>query len=165
MQMRDVHAIDSGDTDTMLLLVVLHPLAKVLVGLLRIAVVAAAITAGPSVLVYELQCDIEIVRSDVLAQDKAVAVTEQNHSPDNIGFVFDKHTSCKKIKPTHSFISQVAGGLFSSLKGRYRLSLPITVRTINVYLLDLFRLFQNKARGSLIQVGYCHNGPFALILK
>ena len=164
MWMFDIHAIDSGDADTVLLLVVLHPLAKVLVGLLRVAMVAAAIAAGPSVLLYELQCDIEIVRSDILAQDKAVAVTEQDHSPDNIGFVFDKHTSCKKIKPTHNFISQVVGG-FSSLKGRYRLSLSITVRTINIYFLDLFRLFQNKARGSLIQVGYCHNGPFALILK
>lgn len=112
MQMLDVHAIDSGDTDTMLLLVVPHPLVKVLVGLLRVAVVTAAITAGQFVLLYELQCDIEIVRSDILAQDKAVAVTEQDHSPDNIGFVFDKHTSCKKIKPTHSLIcSQVAGGL------------------------------------------------------
>ena len=96
MWMFDIHAIDSGDTDTMLLLVVLHPLAKVLMGLLRVAVVAAAITAGPSVLLYELQCDIEIVRSDILAQDKAVAVTEQDHSPDNIGFVFDNHASFKK---------------------------------------------------------------------
>ena len=96
MWMFDIHAIDSGDTDTVLLLVVLHPLAEVLVSLLRIAVVAAAITAGPSVLLYELQCDIEIVRSDVLTQDKTVAVTEQNHSPDNIGFDFYKHTSCKK---------------------------------------------------------------------
>ena len=104
MWMLDVHAIDSGDVDTVLLLVVLHPLAKVLVGLLRVAVVAAAIAAGPSVLLYELQCDIEIVRSDILAQDKAVAVTEQDHSPDNIGFVFDKHTSFKKIKPAHSLI-------------------------------------------------------------
>ena len=67
MWMLDVNAIDSGDADTVLLLVVLHPLAKVLVGLLRIAVVAAAIAAGPSDLLYELQCDIEIVRSDVLA--------------------------------------------------------------------------------------------------
>ena len=94
--MFDVHAIDSGDTDTMLLLVVLHPLAKVLMGLLRVAVVAATIAAGPSVLLYKLQCDVEIVRSDVLAQDKAVAVTEQDHSPDNIGFVFDNHASFKK---------------------------------------------------------------------
>ena len=94
--MLDVHAIDSGDVDTMLLLVVLHPLAKILVRLLRVAVVAAAIAAGPSVLLYELQCDIEIVRSDVLTQDKTVAVTEQDHSPDNIGFVFDNHASYKK---------------------------------------------------------------------
>ena len=70
MWMFDIHDIDSGNTDTVLLLVVLHPLAKVLAGLLRITVVAAAITAGPSVLLYELQCDIEIVRSDILAQDK-----------------------------------------------------------------------------------------------
>ena len=113
MWMFDIHAIDSGDADTMLLLVVLHPLAKVLVGLLRVAVVAAAIAAGPSVLLYELQCDIEIVRSDILTQDKAVAVTEQDHSPDNIGFVFDKHTSCKKIKPARSLMfSQVRVGLF-----------------------------------------------------
>ena len=94
--MVDIHAIDAGNTDTVLLLVVLHPLAKVLMGLLRVAVVAAAIAAGPSVLLYELQCDIEIVRSDVLTQDKTVAVTEQDHSPDNIGFVFDNHASYKK---------------------------------------------------------------------
>ena len=110
--MLDVHAIDSSNTDTVLLLVVLHPLAEVLVSLLRIAGVAAAITAGPSVLLYELQCDIEIVRSDILTQDKAVAVTEQDHSPDNIGFVFDKHTSCKKIKPAHSLMfRQTMSGL------------------------------------------------------
>ena len=54
MWMFDIHAIDSGDTDTMLLLVVLHPLAKVLMGLLRIAVIAAAITAELSVLLHEL---------------------------------------------------------------------------------------------------------------
>lgn len=94
--MFDVHAIDSGDADTVLLLVVLHPLAEVLVGLLRVAVIAAAITAELSAFLYELQCDIEIVRSDILAQDKAVAITEQNHSPDNIGFVFDNHASFKK---------------------------------------------------------------------
>ncbi len=94
MWMFDIHAIDSGDTDTMLLLVVLHPLAKVLMGLLRVAVVAAAITAGPSVLLYELQCDIEIVRSDILAQDKAVAVTEQDHSPQHIKrILFYKHST------------------------------------------------------------------------
>ena len=96
MWMFDIHAIDSGNADTVLLLVVLHPLAEVLAGLLRVAVIAAAIAAGPSVLLYELQCDIEIVRSDILAQDKAVAVTEQDHSPDNIGFVFDNHASYKK---------------------------------------------------------------------
>lgn len=94
--MFDILAIDFGDMNTVLLLVVLHPLAKVLVGLLRVAVVAAAIAAGPSVLLDKLQRDIEIVRSDILAQNKAVAVTEQDHSPNNIGFVFDKHTSCKK---------------------------------------------------------------------
>ena len=110
--MLDVHAIDSGDMDTMLLLVVLHSLAEVPVGLLRVAMVAAAIAAGPSVLLYELQRDIEIVRSDILAQDKAVAVTEQNHSPDNIGFVFDNHASFKKIKPAHSLMfSQTMSGL------------------------------------------------------
>ncbi len=84
MWMIDIHAIDAGDMDTVLLLVVLHPLAKVLVSLLRVAVVAAAITARPSVLLYELQCVIEIVRSEILAQNKAVAVTEQDHSPLNI---------------------------------------------------------------------------------
>ena len=52
--MPDVHAIDSGNADTVLLLVVLHPLAEVLAGLLRVAVIAAAIAAGPSVLLYEL---------------------------------------------------------------------------------------------------------------
>ena len=112
MQMLDVHAIDSGDTDTMLLLVVPHPLAKVLVGLLRVAVVAAAIVAGPSVLLYELQCDIEIVRSDILTQDKAVAIAEQDHSPDNIRLVFDNHASFKKIKPAHNLMfSQTMSGL------------------------------------------------------
>lgn len=44
----------------LLLLVVLHSLAEVPVGLLRVAVVAAAITAGPSILLYELQSDIKI---------------------------------------------------------------------------------------------------------
>ena len=52
--MLDVHAIVAGDTDTVLLLVVLHSLAEVLAGLLLVAVVAAAIAAGPSVLLYEL---------------------------------------------------------------------------------------------------------------
>ena len=94
--MSDIRTIDSGDADTALLLVVLHPPAKVLMGFLRVAVVAAAITVGPSVLLYELQCDIEIVRSDVLTQDKTVAVTEQDHSPHDIGFVFDNHASYKK---------------------------------------------------------------------
>ena len=110
--MLDVHAIDSGDMDTMLLLVVIHSLAEVLVGLLRVAVVAAAIAAGPSVLLSELQCDIKIVRSDILTQDKAVAVTEQDHSPHDIGFVFDNHASFKKIKPAHSLMfSQTMSGL------------------------------------------------------
>ena len=94
--MLDILAIDAGNADTVLLLVVLHPLAEVLAGLLRVAVIAAAIAAGPSVLLYELQCDIEVVGSDILAQDKAVAVTEQNHSPHDIGFVFDNHSFCKK---------------------------------------------------------------------
>lgn len=52
--LHDIHAIDSGDADTVLLLVVLYPLAEVLMGLLRIAVIAAAITAELSVLLYEL---------------------------------------------------------------------------------------------------------------
>ena len=121
--MLDILAIDAGDADTMLLLVVLHPLAEVLAGLLRVAVVAAAIAAGPSVLLYELQCDIEIVRSDILAQDKAVAVTEQDHSPDNIGFVFDNHASFKKIKPAHSLMfrqtmSGHSGGAMYVFAGR-----------------------------------------------
>ena len=74
--------------------------------------VAAAITVGPSVLLYELQCDIEVVGSDILAQDKAVAITEQNHSPHDIGFVFDNHASFKKIKPAHSLMfSQTMSGL------------------------------------------------------
>lgn len=95
--LHDIHAIDSGDADTVLLLVVLHPLAKVLMGLLRIAVIVAAITAELSVLLYELQCDIEIMGPGIFAQNKAVAVTEQDHSPQHIRrILFYKHTSCKR---------------------------------------------------------------------
>ena len=97
--LHDIHAIDSGDTDTALLLVVLHPLTKVLMGLLRITVIAAAITAELFVLLYELQRNIEIVRPGIFAQNKAVAVTEQDHSPHHISILFYKHTSCKKMKP------------------------------------------------------------------
>ena len=95
--LHDIHAIDSGDADTVLLLVILHPLAKVLMGLLRIAVIAAAITAELSVLLYELQCDIEIMGPGIFAQNKAVAITEQDHSPQHIRrILFYKHTSCKR---------------------------------------------------------------------
>ena len=98
--LHDIHAIDSSDADTVLLLVVLHSLAEVLMGLLRIAVIAAAITAELSVLLYELQCDIEIMGPGIFAQNKAVAVTEQDHSPYHVKrILFYKHTSCKKIKP------------------------------------------------------------------
>ncbi len=98
--LHDIYAIDSSDADTVLLLVVLHSLAEVLMGLLWIAVIAAAIAAELSVLLYELQCDIEIVGPGIFAQNKAVAVTEQDHSPQHIKrILFYKHTSCKKIKP------------------------------------------------------------------
>jgi len=89
----DIHAIDSSDTDTVLLLIVFHPLPEVPVGLLRVAVVAAAITAEPSVLLYELQSDIEIVGPQIFAQNKTVAVAEQDHSPHYINrILFHKHT-------------------------------------------------------------------------
>ena len=91
--MSDIRTIDSGDVDTVLLLVVFHPLAKVQMSLLRIAVIAAAIAAGLSAFLLKLQRDIEIMGPDILAQDKAVAVTEQDHSPHYIKFVFDKHSS------------------------------------------------------------------------
>ena len=157
--MFDVHAIDSGNTDTVLLLVVLHPLAEVLAGLLRVAVVAAAIAAGPSVLLYELQCDIEIVRSDVLAQDKAVAVTEQDHSPDNIGFVFDNHASFKKIKPAHSLMfSQTMSGLRMLLCMRL-LDAPCLQQGYDHFLHLLCGVFLRKVlMQPLLFENYLHSG-------
>ena len=74
--MSDIRAVDSGDTDTTLLLVVLHPLAKVLMGFLRIAVIAATKAERFPVSLLELQGYVEVVGSDVLAQDKTVAIIE-----------------------------------------------------------------------------------------
>ena len=101
--MPDIQAIDFCYVDTIILLILPHSLVKSPVSLLWVAMVAAAIAARPSVLLYELQRDIEIVRSDILAQDKAVAITEQDHSPDNIKrILFYKHTSQQKRKLTRN---------------------------------------------------------------
>ena len=99
--MPDIRTINPGNMDIVFLLVVLYPPAKVLVGLLRVPVVAAAIAAGVPAFQLKLQCNVEIVGSKILAQDKAVAVAEQNYSPHHIKrILFDKHTSRKKIKPS-----------------------------------------------------------------
>ena len=69
--MPDIQAIDFREMDVMRPLVVQNPLAEVLPRFLRIAVVAAAITAS---FLVELHGHIEVMRPDIFTQDKTAAV-------------------------------------------------------------------------------------------
>jgi len=85
--MPDIQAIDFGDPDVMRPLIVQDPLPEVLPGLLRVAVVAAAIAAGVSILQGKLHGHIETVRFDIPAQDESAVVFKQHQPPDNIRLI------------------------------------------------------------------------------
>lgn len=82
--MPDIQAIDFGDSDAVRPLIVPHSLPEVLPGLLRIAVVAAAIAAGFSSRLDKLHGHIKVVQFEILTEDKAAAVLKQHDSPDNV---------------------------------------------------------------------------------
>ena len=72
--MLDIQSIHFCDPDVMRLLVVQNPLPEILPGFLWITVVAAAIAARFPVHQNKLKCDIEAVRFEIFAQDKAAVV-------------------------------------------------------------------------------------------
>ena len=98
--MPDIQAIDFGDPDVMRPLIVQDPLPEILPGLLRVAVVAAAIAARFPVHQNKLKCDIETVRSVVFAQDKAAAIFKQHQPPDDIRLIRVYISPFKRKKPT-----------------------------------------------------------------
>ena len=85
--MPDIQAIDFGDSDILRPLIVQDPLPEILPGFLRVAVVAAAIVAGVSILQGKLHGHIEVVRFEIPVQDKAAAVRKQDDSPDDIRWI------------------------------------------------------------------------------
>ena len=98
--MLDIQAIHFCDPDVMRLLVVQNPLPEILPGFLWITVVAAAIAARFPVHQNKLKCDIETVRSEVFAQDKAAAIFKQHQPPDDIRLIRVYLSPFKRKKPT-----------------------------------------------------------------
>ena len=98
--MFDIQAIDFGDSDILRPLIVQDPLPEILPGFLRVAVVAAAIAARFPVHQNKLKCDIETVRSEVFAQDKAAAIFKQHQPPDDIRLIRVYISPFKRKKPT-----------------------------------------------------------------
>ena len=98
--MPDIQAIHFCDPDIMCPLIVQDPLPEILPGLLRVAVVAAAIAARFPVHQNKLKCDIETVRSEVFAQDKAAAIFKQHQPPDDIRLIRVYIRPFKRKKPT-----------------------------------------------------------------
>ena len=82
--MPDIQAIDFCDSDVLHPLIVQDSLTEILPCLQRIAVVAPAI-ATP--FLGKLHGHIEVVRFEILAQDKAAAVRKQDDSPDDIRWI------------------------------------------------------------------------------
>lgn len=98
--MPDIQAIDFGDSDILRPLIVQDPLPEILPGFLRVAVVAAAIVAGVSILQGKLHGHIEVVRFEILAQDKAAAIFKQHQPPDDIRLIRVYLSPFKRKKPT-----------------------------------------------------------------
>lgn len=82
--MPDIQAIDFCDSDVLRPLIVQDSLAEILPCLQRIAVVAPAIAAP---FLGKLHRHIEVVRFEILAQDKAAVVRKQDDSPDDIRWI------------------------------------------------------------------------------
>ena len=98
--MLDIQSIHFCDPDVMRLLVVQNPLPEILPGFLWITVVAAAIAARVSILQGKLHGHIEVVRFEILAQDKAAAIFKQHQPPDDIRLIRVYISPFKRKKPT-----------------------------------------------------------------